>query len=260
MADNETSSDTGMRAVVDNIGNPQPRVQNAEPELTPYLDRVYKMDPFDDVPGPVKVAPGTRFSPPTVKVLHEDDRHEILAALRDLPPEQRDEQESKLVLAKMREVAARQRAWVGVSDDALPYHQEQALIARQVLDIEREMATYQEQIDRVVFRTEYNEETGKNEPVEVPFLPQTRRDAYAAHIRSLRRHRLLLVKDDGTYGVEGMKRMHEAAQESAKALKAIDDARKDAEEVETLARQMVRDDRIKERARSRANILKNEVR
>ena len=54
--------------------------------------------------------------------------------------------------------------------------------------------------------------------------------------------------------------MHEAAQESAKALKAIDDARKDAEEVETLARQMVREDRIKERARSRANILKNEVR
>ena len=208
------------------------------------------MDFVSDVPGPVSLNSDSKFSAPSVEALPPQARADVLKKLQGMSPEERAQKEPELVFEAVRGSVAQTRALTGVGSNALPYHKEAAEIAGQVYQLNREYDQLTTQLDRMTFETRFNEETGKNEPVEVPVLSGIRRKGYADRLNDIARQRRLLVNEDGSDGIEAAKRLQKAAIESARILKQRDDEAAEHAAAVKMAEDMARTSRIEAKAKS----------
>lgn len=224
-------------------------------DLQTYSDRILSMDPIEDVPSTGGHLVNLKNSTPSIEALAPEHQREIQDQLFGLSPAEREEREPELVRAKFRQVLAISRGQTGVGETATQFHKEMSEIAGEFRQMHDQIAYFQKQLDRVHFENRFNDQTGKNEPVEVPSLSAERRRGYAANIADLKRRQRLLMNEDGSFGIEGAKRLQRAMDQSARTLKRVDEERAIAAEAKRRAAEMVREERINTLAHARAKML-----
>lgn len=224
-------------------------------DLQTYSDRILSMDPIDDVPSSGGHLVNLKNSTPPIEALAPEHQREIHDQLYGLSPAEREAREPEIIRAKFRQVLGVSRGQTGVGETATQYHKEMSEIAGEFRQMHDEIAYFQKQLDRVRFENRFNDQTGKNEPVEVAVLSAERRRGYAANIAELQRRQRLLLNEDGSFGIEGAKRMQRALDQSARTLKRVDEERAIAAEINRRAAEIVREDRINKLARARAKML-----
>ena len=263
MTDTTFTADGGnepMRAVVTNYGHLSGDTNSVPDDLKPFAQQVLAMDPIKDVPSPVKDNTGMRPMKLQASALPDDMRHAVLDRLHRIPREMRDGAEDRLVREVLTANRAQMRLKIGLSQDALPYHAEQVNIARQAQDLARKRDWLAEQVGRVSgFKTVEDPVTGDLKPVEVPLLSDPRRAAYRDQIIDLDRQIRLLVNPDGSYGIEGQRRMREALVESATRLRKVEAQRSEEAEARQMAADINRQARVKRRAESYARMSADDV-
>jgi DNA-binding transcriptional ArsR family regulator len=255
---NPSPADSGnepLRAVVTNYGNLPTSSEGIPDDLKPYVQQVLDMDPIRDVPSSVKDNTGVRPMKFQASALPDEMRHAVLDKLHRLPREMRDGAEERLVREVLTANRAQMRLKTGLSHDALPYHSEQVDIARQAQELARKRDWLAEQVGRVAgFKTVEDPETGDLSSVEIPFLSDPKRAAYREQMVDIDRQIRLLVQSDGSYGIEGQRRMREALLESASRLRKVEAQRLEEAQARQRATEINRERRIQRRAESYARM------
>ena len=252
--------DETMRAVVTNYGHLSPSSEGVPDDLQPFAKQVLGMDPLRDVPSSVVDNTGVRPMKLEANALPADMRNEVLDKLHRIPREMRDGAEGRLVREVLTANRAQTRLKTGLSHDALPYHKEQVDIARQVQELTRKRDWFSEQVARVRgFETVEDPETGELSSVEVPLYSSPKRAGYQDQIVDLDRQIRLLANADGSYGIEGQRRMRTALIESAGMLQKIEAQRSEEAEARHRAVEINREQRIQRRAESYARMNPNSV-
>jgi hypothetical protein len=254
-----TSGSEPLRAVVENYGSAPRKPDVITPDLEPYAKQVMAMDPIRDVPGNVRDN-GAKRPPMSLKIdsLPPEMRSEVYRQLElrpNMPPAEREKLESKLVEDAVRGKLGSIRAMTGVRSDALPYHKEMAEVAGQVNHLQRLRSDLQAAVDDIA-DLEKGTDPATGELIAVPVyrMSEARRQAYTVQIADLTRQMSLLVKEDGSYGIEGAKRMRLALAESAAMLKRAQEERTDEAEAQKRAANQIREDRINKRAEALAKM------
>lgn len=248
-----TSGSEPLRAVVENYGNAPRKPDVITPELEPWAQKVLAIDPVRGVPGNVRDETSKRPAM-NLKIdsLPPEMRPELYRQLElrpNMPPAERAQLESKLVEEAVRSKLPGIRAMTGVRSDALPYHREMAEIAGQVNHLQRLRADLQAAVDDIAdLRKGEDPQTGELVAIPVYRMGEARRQAYEVQIADLTRQMSLLVKEDGSYGIEGAKRMRQALAVSAAQLKRAHEQREDEAEAQKRAANQIREARINERA------------
>lgn len=261
MTDNTSpaSSDEPLRATVAHYGTPTPKADPLSPDLVPYAQRVLKIDPIREVPGNVAIS-GSMPAPLSLKLdaLAPSDQAEVRRKLDLLPPlsaQDRVKHESRLVAEVARGKLGAVRAMTGLGPDATQYHREACEIAGQVADLQRKRDVLQAAIDDIAdLKRGTDEATGEVVAIPVYRLGEERRQAYANQVAEYDRNIRLLVNPDGSYGIEGQKRMREALAASATQLKRAQELRADEAKAQKRAADKAREDRINKRAEQLAKM------
>lgn len=248
-----------LRAVVENYGTAPRKPDVITPELEPWAQKVLAIDPIRGVPGNVRDDTTKR---PAMKLkidaLPPEMRSELYRQLElrpNMPPAERAQLESKLVEEAVYGKLGSIRAMAGVRSDASPYHKEMAEIAGQVTQLQRRRADLQAAVDDIAeLRKGEDPQTGELVAVPVYRMGEERRQAYTAQIADLTRQMSLLIKEDGSYGIEGAKRMREALAASAAQMKRAHEQREDEAEAQRRAATQIREARINERAEQLAKM------
>lgn len=259
---NTTSPASGsepLRAVVDNYGVLPGKPDPITPDLVPYAEKVLAIDPIGGVPGNVKDDASTRPAlnlkidslPPEMR----SEVHRQLELRPNMPPAERAQLESKLVAEAIRGKLDSVRAMTGVRSDAPPYHKEAAEIAGQVNDLRRKRDDLQAAVDEIAeLKKGTDPVTGELVAVPTYRMSEGRRQAYRNQIVDLNRNIRLLVNADGSYGIEGAKRMREALAVSAAQLKRAEEVRADEAEAQRRADHKLREASIEARAEALAKM------
>lgn len=240
----------GMRAVVEYNGLAPERSADVPAEHQPYIDKVLAMHPFDDVPGNVSDGSNLPNQPAlSIEALSPEMRDEVSRRLARHPLKDQDRLKAKYVEEVVKAKLPSIRAMTGVRKDALPFHREQALIASQVADLEHKRDFLQSELDRVrSYGTKTDEQTGKAVPIENMAITGQKRKAFGEQVAELDRQIRLLVSPDGSYGIEGHKRVDKSLRESAAVLFQRDQAREEEAEAKRRAADAEREERINRRA------------
>lgn len=228
----------------------------------PYVQQIIKMDPYDDVPGPVTITGNPRpLGKMKASGLSEEMRAPILAKLHSVPDAQREEVEDRLVKEAIRAKRAEIRVRTGLGEGALPYHREQVELARQVQDLVSKRTWFTDELAKVSgYETRTDPATGQPVPQEVLAIQDPRRRAgYAERITDIDRQLRLLMNPDGSPGIEAEKRLTKAMADSAALLHRRDRLRIEKAEAEKLAVEMNRKARIEKQARSIASMRKDNI-
>ncbi|WP_095010872.1 hypothetical protein [Tsuneonella mangrovi] len=253
-----SGGDDRMRGVVTNYGNLSGNSESIPAEHLPYADQILKMDPINDVPGNVASFGGVRPIQLKASGLPDDMRSEVYRRLElkpNMPKEDRAKYESQLVEEVVREKRGAIRSQTGVHRDALPFHKEQADIAMQVRDLYRKRDGFQEALDRVVDVTKAEDPaTGELVAEPVYWLSETKRQAYRNNIADIDRQVRLLVGPDGSFGIEGRKRMEKALAESAALLHRQQQQKANREAIKKRASEITREKYIEEQAQALARM------
>lgn len=248
-----------MRATVTHYGHATHKNDPITPELAPYAEQVLKIDPIRGVPGNVRLGQQARPAL-TIKLeaLHPDDQAEVRRRMDlrpTMPPAERAKLEAQLVAEVARGKLGAVRAQTGLGPDALPYHREAAEIAGQVAQLQRQRDILQAAVDDIAdVRPGRDEVSGEVIAIPVYRHSEERRLAYARQIADYDRNIRLLVNADGSYGVEGARRMREALAVSATQLKRAQELRADEAEAQKLAAHKARQARIEARAETIAKM------
>lgn len=250
--DTTDASGEPLRGPVANYGA-RPAPEKIPEGLEPYLQQVRAMDPIRDVGGNVKIT-GSAPAPMTLKIesLSPDMQSEVRRKLELLPSmsaQDRAKHESKLVEEAVRSRLGGVRAMAGVHSDALPRFKEMAEIAGQVNGLQRKRDILQAAIDDIAdVRPSKDQATGEVIAIPVYRHGEERRQAYAQQVADINRQIRLLVLDDGSFGIEGAKRMQKADIESAVQLKRLQEHRTVEAEAKKRAEAQLLEDRIAARA------------
>ncbi|QIG53896.1 hypothetical protein G6N82_06770 [Altererythrobacter sp. BO-6] len=265
MTDNTTpafsADDDGLRATVTHYGSLSGKSEGIPAEHQPYAEQVLKMDSLRDVAG--NVADNSGVVPTQLKVdsLPHEMRSEVyrkLELLPNMPKEELAKHESKLVAEAITAKRGSIRSLTGVHPDSLPFHKEQANIAMQVRDLYRKHDDYQSQMDKVVdVKKAEDPVTGELVAEPVYWLSETKRANFANAIADIDRQIRLLMAPDGSFGLEGRKRMDKALAESAAILHKIATHRTEEREAQKLADEIVSKERIQRRAEVLASQKRN---
>lgn len=247
-----------MRAVVTNYGT-LPNKSDAIPEdLKPFAQQVLKMDAIKDVPGNVTAIGGHRPIKLKATALPPEMQREVYQKLSDMPrmsDADRAKYEDQFVAAAIRSKQGAIRGQTGVGRDALPFHREQAEIAMQVDTLLRKREEYREQMDWIVdLKKSTDPQTGELVAEPEHWLSPVKRENFQNVIHDIDRQIRLLVGDDGSFGIEGQKRMQAALLESASILRNRNAAQAEEAEAKQRAADMLRDERINKRAEAYARM------
>lgn len=220
-------------------------------DLQPYAKQVLSMDPIDDVPP--NVQHDVQHRPINLKIdaLPPEMRSEVHRQIElrpNMPPEERAKLESRLVAEAVKSRLGTTRATTGIGADATKYHKEIVSIAGQVNDLSRERATYQTALDEIAsLEKGFDPDTGEMVANPVYRLTGERRKAYTEAVARIDNNIGLLVKADGSYGIEGERRVRQALFQAAADLKRVQEMRADEVEARKRAEAMQRDARINQR-------------
>ena len=254
-----TSGSEPLRAVVETYGSAPRKPDVITPELEPWAQKVLAIDPIRGVPGNVR--DDTTKRPPMnlkIEALPPEMQSELYRQLElrpNMPPAERAKLESKLVEEAVRQKLPGIRAMAGVRSDATPYHKEAAEIAGQVQQLQRLRADLQTAVDDIAeLRKGEDPQTGELVAIPVYRLGEARRQAYTGQIADLTRQMSLLVMEDGSYGIEGAKRMRRALAVSAAQMKRAHEQCEDEAEAQKRAASQIREARINERAEQLAKM------
>ena len=250
-------NDAALVAEVTDTGSPVPASANIPPEDQHYVDAILAMDPIKDVPGVVVVPEGRKFAAPGLEALAPEDRTAVRARMEaaGIAPARQSEREAEFVDAHLRSKLSRIRVLTGLGDGATPYHREQCAIAREYGDLVAEYERYEEEIGRVAnYRNEIDPVTGEPRAVPVFAIQGTRRAAYNAHMDDLVRRAALLIKEDGSRGIEGERRRQAALAETVALLKSRDEALAERAEAKRRGAELAREARINKQAESIARL------
>lgn len=248
-----------LRSTVTHYGHATHKNDPITPELAPFAEQVLKIDPIRDVPGNVQLGQQKRPALALkIDALHPDEQAEVRRKMElrpNMPPAERAKLEAQLVAEVARGKLGAVRAMTGLGPDALPYHREAAELAGQVAQLQRQRDALQASIDDIAdVRPGRDETTGEVIAIPVYRLSEERRQAYANQVAEYDRNIRLLVNPDGSYGIEGQKRMREALAVSAVQLKRAQELRADEAEAQKRAAEMAREDRINKRAEQLAKM------
>lgn len=255
MNDTTTPADGGseeLRAVVTNYGTLSGKSESIPAEHQPFAAQVLKMDPLKDAPGNVHDTGGFRPIALKASALPDDMRGAVqrkLDQLPDISADERAKHESRLVQEAVQAKRGHLRGLTGVGPNALPFHREQANIAMQVQDLYRKRDGFQEAIDKVVdVKKGQDPVTGELIAEPIMWLSATTRRNYENNIADIDRQIRLLVSPDGSFGIEGKKRMEKALRESAAILhqRSLEQANEQA--AQKRADEMLREESIEKRA------------
>lgn len=249
-----------MRAVVTNYGNLSTASPSIPQEHQKYAQQILAMDPLDDVPSSARSLGGVRPITLKLEALPPDMQSDVLTRLHALPADLRQGAEPKLVEQVLREKRGSIRTRIGVGRDALPFHQEQVDIARQVSDLARKRDWLEGQIARVrELRMAKDPATGEAVVETVPALGSERLKAYGEQVLDIDRQMRLLIAEDGGYGIEGKKRIDAALAKSAAILHTRAAQMAEEAEAKRRAAEINREDRINKRAQTYARMRRDEV-
>jgi hypothetical protein len=258
MSDLTTPDDNtnGMQAIVSNYGNLSGKSEGIPEEHQQYANEVLKMDPLRDVAGNINAGEGVRPLQLKAQSLPDDMRSEVfrqLERLPNMPKAERDKHESKLVQEAVIAKRASIRGLTGVHSNSLPFHKEQADIAMQVRELYKQRDGYQEALDKVVdVKKGQDPDTGELTAEPIYWLGSTKRAAFEDNIVDVDRKIRLLVAPDGSYGLEGRKRMQEALKDSAALLHQRAAAQANEKVAQQRADEIIRDEAIERRAEALA--------
>lgn len=229
------------------------------PEDQHIADEIVAMDPLRDVPGPAtmkgdaKIVPD-RFTLTTLPPGPLRDRVEQQLALQ--PPSKREEAEHELVKRALEANGLDLRGRVGVGSGATPYHKEQAQIASEIAQLDREYARLTEDMGAVrEYVSRINEESGKAEAEPVPMYGAERQKAMLN--RMLEIQHIVALKQPG--GLEYERRMAKALRDSVAIRKAHAAQKAKLAKVEARATELIESEEIERLARSKARMMGAEL-
>ncbi len=251
-----------LRAVVTSYGHRRAPANEVSPELQPYLEQVRAMDSIRDVRGNVNSTLSSGLPKMKATALSPEKKSEIYRKLDSMPnmsAEDRAEREEKLA----REAATAQlgaiRGKVGVHPNSLPFHKEQAQIAMDVQSFYDKRDVLQKGIDKVVdVRKVEDPTTGEVSAEPIYWLSDHTRQKWQEAIDGLDRDIRLLVKEDGSHGIIGARRLAHAEIASAKILQKQADMFAREQEAQELAAKMVREEQVAERAEILARMKRSD--
>ncbi|MDE1467934.1 hypothetical protein [Aurantiacibacter sp. D1-12] len=252
-----------MRAAVANYGSLSSNDESIPDEHRLYAEKILKMDPLEDVQANVSGPGGARPMKLKASGLPSDLSAEVyrrLERMPTMPHEEREKHESNIVAEVLKERRGALRSITGVRPDSLPFHTEQANIAMQVRGLYEKRNSLQRDIDRVKdVRKSEDPETGEVVAEPIYWLSDTKRANFADQVVDIERQVRLLVNEDGTYGIEGLKRVRKALAESAAQLHRLDLQRAEEAEAKKRSAEINRDARINRRAEAYARMSRDEI-
>lgn len=259
MTNDDSSPDQGtseLRAEITNYGSPQPDEGfTIAPEDQHIADRILAMDPMRDVPSPVQIPDGWVAPPLKLTALPVDRQAAVATKLERLQPGESAAREAEFVADEIRAMLPDIRIKCGVGPGASEYHREQAAIAREYRDLCQQFDFYAAELSEISHHaTEFDSKTGEALAVPVYAVQGNRAKAYAEHQEDLLRQMRLLIKDDGSHGLEGEKRRLRALAASVRNIKALEQQAAEAAEASAKADEINREERVRLQAESLARM------
>lgn len=232
------------------------------PEEADAVAGIDDFDPVDDLPSPVEWIGGDIKVPDrlTVSILEPRFADPIKAQLAAMSPAEREKMEPGLVIAAMRQAAYENRIKGGISPSADPYQREVLTIAKEVYALDQEAFRIQTALaDVALWRPVFDEEgnkvldpaTGQQKVEAVEAVQGDRRRQMENRLREIE-HAIALKN-----GIERERRLAKAKKETAQLRLARERQLSEEAEVQALAEQMVREERIKAKAEARAKRLRD---
>jgi hypothetical protein len=235
------------------------------PEEAAAVAGIENFDPIADIPSPAKFTGGDFRVPErlTASILPPDMAAQVRADLAGIPEHRREEREHELVFEALRRNGIDLRV-KGTPDPSLePYFREVLLIEKEWRELNAEAhSIYQKLAEVSAWVPVFNEDgsqaidpdTGQPKVRAVERYQGDARTALEARLREVEYRASLLD------GIEGERRIARAMKETAQLRLAHKQAAEDRAEAEALARKMVREERIHERAIALAKRMRTEDR
>lgn len=247
------SEGSELVGTVTSTGSPAAPKEDIAPEDRHIADRILATNPLTDIGTSHKWPEGRSAPAPTLDALAPEMRKEAQAKLAGMNPAARAAAEPRVV-AEVMQAYSRATFATGMGAEALPYHSEMRQIALDYRELAREFDQIQDQLLEVErYGIETDPETGAARPKEILKVQGPRREGYLARLSELSyRMRLLHNEADGTPGVEGARRLHEALVQSVKVAKGREEELAEREEAKRLAVQIARDKRVRGQAETLA--------
>ena len=265
MTDTPTSADTADIATSDSItanvtstgGASQTSNYDIPPEHQHHADAIMAMDPHKG-PTPHVIPPGwqaniklraSALSPEAARIVREQ-----VDALGDMSDRERADAEAQITAQTARSLyVGRRNVGSGVPDT--PFHHELANQAYRYRDIEREWDQLEAELTRVARHDTHTDPvTGVQTAIPVFAVTGTRRTAMEQEQRRLVSQGRLLVRADGTLGVEGARQLKKAMHAAVMQRVAQTQQLEEAAEAKRRAEAINREKRINERAESLARM------
>lgn len=230
------------------------------PEDQHHADAIVAMDPLGDEMSPHNIPEGWTVPPLRLTMLPPAMQGEIRDKLNGVPDTVRTAKEQELTAAAIQSMRGELRLKAGLGGTATPFHVETLQIAREVGELNVEFERIQNDLHEVVGHyTTRDPHTGEAKAAPVYRIdPGSQRySAMVARQQDILREIRLLRKDDGTYGLNGQKRINEALHSAVMARKELARQAEEEAEVKAMAEQINRDKRIRDAAEKRARLNRN---
>lgn len=227
-----------------------------DPELNVIAHEIANFDPVDDTAGPVKMEGGwASMLPTTVPLTSLPPRFAdpIKAKLANVSSAERPALEAKLINEALRQNSFEVRVKAGPGEGANAYQIESFAQARDKHELETRAWQLETELAEVVrWDNVVDQTTGQAKPVPVEKVQGHTRQLKVGELAEIQRKLSALE-------IEGPNRLKDALKKAAEAEQAKRQQLADHVEVERRAREMVREDRINERAATKARMLKGSI-
>lgn len=248
-----TDNSSDLRATVTSYTKSCQSPEGIPEEHQPYVKTILAMDPITDVRGSLSddnaARPGYQLKIDGLPPELQGEARQRLHEMGEMDDARRAKAETKIVSDLARGMLGSIRARTGVHRDSLPFHKEQAEIAAQVNLLVRKRQGYIDGVDKVVdVQKGEDPDTGELVANPVYWLSDHTRAKWQEQITELDRQIRLLVNEDGSFGIEGQRRMDRALKESAALMHKLDTMRREEAEAQALSEKMVSEERVAKRA------------
>lgn len=218
------------------------------PEDAEIADRIRNIDPVDDLPGPGSVKGSRPLPDISINGLSPAMREEVKARLVGVPTADYAEAEKSAIQELLTERRVESRILSGVGGAATDYHREWVAISQDYRALAREYNLITQEMTRVSHYDTVVNEQGKAEAKPVYAMSEARQIGSAKYLADLSYRMGLLVKEDGTHGVEAERRLQRALYDSVEQEKSNRARIEEHAEAKRRADDILREERINKRA------------